>query len=191
MSLQQVQMKLKANKSQYNSFGKYTYRSLEDVMEALKPLLAEHEYSLVITDDIIFTGDRYYIKAVASLMDKDGKCIADATAFAREPQTIKGMSESQITGASSSYARKYCLNGLFLIDDTKDADSHDNSKQTAKPTTQTINDSQLANLEILIEQTNTDTKQFCKYVKVKELHHLPAADYNAAINALEGKKGKM
>jgi hypothetical protein len=189
MSLVSIQNKLKCNKSQYNSFGKYYYRNCEDILEAAKPILAEFGATLTIHDDIVMVGQRIYVKATVTLTIKDQEYVC--TAFAREAEDKKGLDLSQITGASSSYARKYALNGLFLIDDTKDADAHDNSKQTAKPTTQTINDSQLANLEILIEQTNTDIAQFCKYVKVKELHHLPAADYNPAIKALEGKKGKM
>ena len=188
-TLHKIQTKLKAPKGQYNNFGKYAYRSCEDILEALKPLLLEHGATLTITDKPELVGERYYIVATATL-HAEGKEVS-TQGSAREPQTKKGMDESQITGAASSYARKYALNGLFAIDDTKDADSHDNSKQTAKPSPQTISDSQLANLEILIEQTNTDIEQFCKYVKVKELHHLPAADYNPAIKALEDKKGKM
>jgi hypothetical protein len=128
--LQKIQAELKAPKSQYNKFGNYNYRSSEDILEAVKPLLHKHKCTLTIKDDVVQVGDRIYIKAIVTLKTKDSQ--EEVTAFAREAQTKKGMDESQITGAASSYARKYALNGLFLIDDTKDADTMDNSVQTAK-----------------------------------------------------------
>lgn len=127
--LSEIQKKLKAPKGQYNNFGKYKYRSCEDILEAVKPLLGES--SLQISDDIVQIGERYYIKATVSLVGKDGDVVASASAFAREPEHKKGMDESQITGTASSYARKYALNGLFCIDDTKDADSMDNNEHSA------------------------------------------------------------
>lgn len=118
-----VQAELKAPKGQYNSFGKYKYRSCEDILEAVKPLLAKNGATLRIADEIILIGERFYIKATATFADiKTGEAVTN-TAFAREEETKKGMDGSQITGTASSYARKYCLNGLFLIDDTKDADT--------------------------------------------------------------------
>ena len=128
MSLQKIQTALKAPKGQWNKFGKYSYRNCEDILEALKPLLAEHEYSLVITDDIALVGDRHYLKAKVALLDKSNKVVAENFGFAREPFQKKGMDESQITGTASSYARKYALNGMFLIDDTKDADTDEHTK---------------------------------------------------------------
>jgi hypothetical protein len=122
--LKKIQKELKAPKNQYNAFGKYKYRSCEDILEAVKPLL--NNATLVINDEMVVIGERYYIKATATLTEAD-KSIS-ATAYAREPEEKKGMDEAQITGATSSYARKYALNGLFLIDDTKDADTMDNSK---------------------------------------------------------------
>lgn len=116
-----IQQKLKAPKGQFNSFGKYKYRSAEDILEAVKPLLGEFRVSLVLSDEIVNLGTRYYIKATARLTDA-GEFV-DAFGFAREEETKKGMDGSQITGASSSYARKYALNGLFAIDDNKDSDS--------------------------------------------------------------------
>ena len=116
-----IQSKLKAPKGQYNSFGKYSYRSCEDIFEALKPLLAEEKVSLLMSDDLLLIGERYYVKATATLTD--GEESISNIAYAREEETKKGMDGSQITGASSSYARKYALNGLFLIDDVKDSDS--------------------------------------------------------------------
>jgi len=120
-TLSDIQARLKAPKSQENKFGGYKYRSLEDIQEALKPLLSEHGASVRIEDDIVLVGDRHYVKATASLML--GGDVITATAFAREPLAKKGMDESQITGAASSYARKYAMNGLFAIDDTRDADA--------------------------------------------------------------------
>lgn len=123
-----IQKKLKAPKGQYNSFGKYKYRSCEDILEAVKPLLAKEECVLVISDDVIQIEDRYYIKATATITDvEDGSSIS-TSALAREPEDKKGQDPSQITGSTSSYARKYCLNGLFLIDDTKDSDATNNGK---------------------------------------------------------------
>lgn len=122
-----IQQGLKAPKGQYNSFGKYHYRSCEDILEAVKELLAEQSCILNISDEIILIGDRYYVKATATLMNSEGKSVS-SSAFAREPIDKKGMDESQITGMASSYARKYALNGLFCIDDTKDADTMDNSQ---------------------------------------------------------------
>lgn len=120
-TLQKIQEELKAPKSQRNSFGNYNYRSLEDIFEALKPILAKYKASLIVSDTIEMIGTRFYVRAEASLYEGD-KLIASNTAYAREAETKKGMDESQITGATSSYARKYALNGLFAIDDTKDAD---------------------------------------------------------------------
>lgn len=118
-----IQNELKAPKGQYNSFGKYKYRSCEDILESVKPLLQKYKVVLTIKDDLEFIGERYYIKATAILGDIEGEGIASNTAYAREEETKKGMDGSQITGTASSYARKYALNGLFLIDDTKDADT--------------------------------------------------------------------
>lgn len=131
----EIQTKLKAPKNQYNSFGKYNYRSCEDILEGVKPLLKETGLALIITDEIISLDGRFYVKATALLFDTDGKTVATTSALAREEETKKGMDGSQVTGASSSYARKYALNGLFAIDDTKDADStntHD-KKEVVKP----------------------------------------------------------
>ncbi len=126
-----IQTKLKAPKNQKNVFGGYNYRSCEDILEAVKPLLAETDTYLIISDDIVQIGTRYYVKATATLKEDD-KILAQTTAYAREPETVKGQAEAQITGSSSSYARKYALNGLFDIDDTKDADSDEKRAQPAK-----------------------------------------------------------
>lgn len=126
--LKAIQTELKAPKGQYNSFGKYKYRSCEDITEAVKPLLAKHEATLTLSDELVLIGNRYYIKATAKLTSSDGP--VSATAYAREPETKKGMDESQITGTASSYARKYALNGLFAIDDAKDADTDEYTRRT-------------------------------------------------------------
>ena len=128
-----IQSDLKAPKGQTNSFGGYKYRSCEDILEAVKPLLKEQGLVLTIHDDVVEVGGRVYVKATATVQ-VGGEAIA-TTAFAREAETKKGMDEAQITGSASSYARKYALNGLFCIDDTKDADTRDNreEKPAAKP----------------------------------------------------------
>ena len=131
--LTKIQYELKAPKKQYNSFGKYNYRSCEDILDALKPLLNKYNASVIIADDILQIGTRFYVKATATFIDNETGQTKTATALAREPESKKGMDESQITGTASSYARKYCLNGLFLIDDTKDADTDENrNEQTAR-----------------------------------------------------------
>lgn len=119
--LTEIQTKLKAPKGNYNSFGKYHYRSAENILEAAKPLLAEHQATLLLTDEIILVGSRFYVKATA-VFHLDDESVS-VTAMAREDESKKGMDGSQVTGAASSYARKYALNGLFLIDDNKDADT--------------------------------------------------------------------
>ena len=119
----EVQSKLKAPKNQLNDFARFKYRSCEDILEAVKPLLKEQGLSLIINDDIVLIGDRYYVKATVLL--SDGVTSVSNTAFAREDISKKGMDASQVTGATSSYARKYALNGLFLIDDNKDTDSNE------------------------------------------------------------------
>jgi hypothetical protein len=137
-----IQYELKCNKSQYNSFGKYKYRNCEDILEAVKPLCKKYNCSLVISDTIELIGDRYYVKATATLYDCETKQqIVMTTAYAREEAEKKGMDGSQVTGASSSYARKYALNGLFNIDDTKDSDTEEYQTKpdaTNHPTAQQV-----------------------------------------------------
>ena len=141
--LMEIQSQLKVHKGQRNNFGKYNYRSCEDILEALKPLLKKYECTLVINDDIIMLGNRFYVKATATI--SDGTTATSASAFAREPENKKGQDESQITGSASSYASKYALNGLFAIDDTKDADAtNTHGKQADEPA----------------RMTNVDLKQF-------------------------------
>ena len=131
--LMNIQYELKCNKSQYNSFGRYAYRSSEDILEAVKPLLYKYKATLVINDDIVLIGDRFYVKATSKITDiETGECV-ESTAFAREDESQKGMSSAQVTGSVSSYARKYSMNALFAIDDNKDADSTNTHNKDIKP----------------------------------------------------------
>ena len=175
MSLFKIQSELKAPKGQINKFGNYKYRSCEDIIEAAKPILAKYEVYLLITDEIVLVGDRYYVKATATLSGKDIN--VSVSAYAREPLSKKGMDEAQITGATSSYARKYALNGLFAIDDTKDADTMDNSE---KP----LDNGQVSQIKELIKQSSTDENKFLAYFKVDSIDKLP---YDKAIQALNNK----
>ena len=127
-SLIAIQAGLHAPKNQRNDFGKYNYRSAEDILEAVKPLLRDAGVTLTITDEIVMIGDRIYVKATCTA--KQGDESVTTSAFAREPDSKKGMDDSQVTGTASSYARKYALNGLFLIDDNKDADTNEYHAQT-------------------------------------------------------------
>ena len=127
-----IQSELKAPKSQFNKFGGYKYRKAEDILEAVKPLLAKQKCTLIITDDVVLIGNRIYVKATATIKNEKGEC-ETTTGWAREEETKKGMDGSQITGASSSYARKYALNGLFAIDDNADSDTtNDGQHQEAQ-----------------------------------------------------------
>lgn len=132
-----IQSELKAPKTQFNKFGGYKYRKAEDILEAVKPLLAKQKCTLIITDDIVLVGNRIYVKATATIKNEKGEC-ETSTGWAREEETKKGMDGSQITGASSSYARKYALNGLLAIDDNADSDTtNDGQHQAAQQQAQT------------------------------------------------------
>lgn len=132
-----IQSELKAPKSQFNKFGGYKYRKAEDILEAVKPLLAKQKCTLIITDDVVLVGNRIYVKATAIIKNEKCEC-ETSTGWAREEETKKGMDGSQITGASSSYARKYALNGLFAIDDNQDSDvTNEVRHQEAQQQTQT------------------------------------------------------
>ena len=173
-TLSHIQVELKAPKNLYNSFGRYKYRNAESILEAAKPLCAKYGCTLTVSDEVILIGSRYYIKATATVRDKDGNA-ASATALAREDETKKGMDGAQITGTASSYSRKYALNGLFCIDDTKDPDSDEYHNQTtesqeataAEPqpvtaspevTTQVVNDMATTALKGYAQRTGKDNK---------------------------------
>lgn len=165
----EIQQRLKAPKGQYNKFGKYSYRSCEDILEAVKPILEDLECTLVIWDDIVLVGDRYYVKATARLRGEGTDEIV--TAWARESDTKSGMDSSQITGATSSYARKYALNGLFCIDDNKDADTDEYANQNSKkPVT----------IQASAEQP-----------KDKEAFNSAHPDWNKVLNNLANGKGSI
>lgn len=125
-----IQQELKAPKDKKNTYGGYNYRSAEGILEALKPVLARHEATVVLTDELVQVGDRYYVKATAALWSTTDTDVVTANGWAREAEVKKGMDDSQITGTASSYARKYALNALLLIDDTKDADTDEYRKET-------------------------------------------------------------
>ena len=183
-----IQHKLKAPKGQYNSFGKYNYRSCEDILEGVKPLLKEHNLALLIDDEIVQIGERYYVKATAKITD--GREIVSATAYAREPDTKKGMDESQITGATSSYARKYALNALLCIDDTKDADTMDNSKKPTQQTQETVYNWQT--LKARATQGGISEEELVHYVtetfKVSKPADLKQDHYQQAFNWVNAKR---
>ena len=128
-----IQQELNAPKTQYNNFGKYSYRSCEDILQAVKPLLAKTKTALILSDSITGFDGRFYIAAKATLIDQESNGTIDVEAYAREDETKKGMDGSQITGAASSYARKYALNGLFAIDDNKDSDTTNDGQPVPKP----------------------------------------------------------
>lgn len=158
-ALIKIQSELVATKSQYNSFGKYYYRSCEDILEAVKPLLSKYNAELTISDDVVSVGDRVYVKATVSITD--GKETKTVTAFAREPLDRKGQDSSQITGATSSYARKYALNGLFLIDDNKDADTEElknesDARSKSKGGKPSYTEDQLAKMKAWADGTFTE-----------------------------------
>lgn len=162
-----IQSDLKAPKGQTNSFGKYKYRSCEDILEALKPLLRDHSLILTLSDDIIEVGGRVYVKATATLgvVGKDERI--SVSAFARESVDKKGMDDSQITGSASSYARKYALNGLFCIDDTKDADSMDNTKvEPKKIKEESASEDEINQIMALCEDTKTEQVKLYRYFQV-------------------------
>lgn len=188
-----IQQKLKAPKGQHNDFGKYNYRSAEDILEAVKPLLAEEGCQLTLSDEMVQVGDRYYIKATASITD--GNEVVATTAYARESETKKGMDDSQITGTASSYARKYALNGLFLIDDTKDADTNEYRKQQSKPQSKPqqeeeddfdiggiqINESQANRLRQILEMNGFTEEEVCKAYKVASINALNNEQWKEAV----------
>ena len=167
-----IQNKLKAPKNQKNTFGGYNYRSAEDILEAVKPLLDEEKCVLLLNDDIILVGDRYYVKATATLFDVDGKQLAQTTAFARESLVKKGQDDSQITGTASSYARKYALNGLFCIDDTKDADTDEYHKQTKEKA------KSVSEYMALIDNTETENEINNLFYEWSKIYTKGTSDYN-------------
>jgi len=183
-----IQSELKAPKGQYNSFGKYNYRSCEDILEGVKPLLTKHGLVLTIQDSIDLIGDRFYVKATATITD--GKEQLSTEAYARESADKKGMDASQVTGATSSYARKYALNGLLAIDDTKDADTMDNSKKPVQQTQETVYNWQT--LKARATQGGISEDDLVHYVtetlKVKKPSELTQEHYQQAFNWVNAQR---
>lgn len=183
--LQAVQMELKAPKDQYNNFGKYSYRSCEDILEAVKPLCEKQGLLLSLTDEIVEMGGRNYIKAIARVIEMDTGKEFFTTAFAREDELKKGMDGSQISGCASSYARKYALNGLFCIDDTKDADTRDNRSEVQLATQKQQNE-----LEVLCQKTGADLKKVLAWVHCQNLKELTVPAWQKAVAGLRIKEQK-
>lgn len=192
-----IQSELKAPKNQFNRFGNYNYRSCEDILEAVKPLLAKNECSLTISDDIVEVGGRIYVKATAKIVNKDGNEVANS-AFAREAEEKKGMDVSQITGSASSYARKYALNGLFCIDDTRDADAtnthgKEEKKMVEKVASKPIDELKIKVIneavgEVLTEEQLKKTLAHYGVESIKDLNELQACEIIKRINELKGEK---
>ena len=171
--LMRIQTQIKAPKNLYNSFGKYNYRNAEGICEAVKPFLEKENVSLILVDDMVAIGNRYYLKATARLLDNENNENIEVSAFAREPEQKKGMDESQITGTASSYARKYALNGLFLLDDTKDADTDEYHNQTAyqqaNENKTTVTSEQVGKLKLEMIRTGATEQYICEYYKLNKL----------------------
>lgn len=170
--LVKIQSELKAPKNQRNNFGNYNYRNCEDILEAVKPIANPLGCVVTLTDEIVLIGERYYIKATASLSDSENTL--SNTAYAREEETKKGMDSSQITGCASSYARKYALNGLFAIDDTKDPDTDEKK----------ISKEQYAEIEKLVAEKNINIKTICDAYKIKSLVDMQEKDFANCIKRL-------
>lgn len=178
IKLMNIQQELKAPKGQYNSFGKYAYRSCEDILEAVKPLLKKEKVVLTISDELQYIGNRYYIKATATLIDTESEATISNSAYAREEETKKGMDGSQITGASSSYARKYALNGLFGIDDNKDSDTTNIQNKEEKE------DKKASPKQIELIQKYYQGENLIKLLEVNNLEKLEDMSINKASEIL-------
>lgn len=176
-----IQQKLKAPKSADNKFGGYKYRSAEQILQAVKPMLEEHNLVLLLSDKIEFIGNRTYVCAVACLKDaNDGNILASVTAYAREDENLKGMTQAQITGACSSYARKYALNGLFAIDNTDDPDALNTGNITMMTSAQ----------KKVLDDLNTDWTAACEYLEVDSIDDITEIMADAMIKAKLKQKGK-
>lgn len=176
-----IQQELKAPKDKKNTYGGYNYRSAEGILEALKPVLARHEATVVLTDELVQVGDRYYVKATAALWSTTDTDVITANGWAREAEVKKGMDDSQITGTASSYARKYALNALLLIDDTKDADTDEYQKETHP---EKITADQKKTILALADQANIDLG---KALGGEDLGKMSALRANQLIAALKEK----
>ena len=201
--LLKIQSSINVPKNQFNKFGNYNYRSCEDILSALKPLLAEGRCTVTVNDSLVFIGDRYYIKATVTLIDcESGESISNES-YAREEESKKGMDSSQITGTASSYARKYALNGLLLLDDIKDADTNENhqqgqNKNTNKGQQQNQNGRQkklidkktLEALRKQFKENKVDEAKVCNAYKVSDLSKLSVAQHENITQHFEQVKEK-
>ena len=178
-------MELKAPKDQYNNFGKYSYRSCEDILEVVKPLCQKQGLLLSLTDEIVEMGGRNYIKSIARVIEMETGKDFFTVAFAREDETKKGMDGSQISGCASSYARKYALNGLFCIDDTKDADTLDNRSEVQLATQKQQNE-----LEVLCQKTGSDLTKVLAWVHCQNIKELTVPAWQRAVAGLRIKEQK-
>lgn len=181
--LLKIQEKLKAPKGQYNSFGKYYYRSCEDILEAVKPLCVENKVVLQITDSVTEVGNRIYVVATAKLVDVEDNSSTESTGFAREEENKKGMDGAQITGSCSSYARKYALNGLFCIDDTKDPDELPPAEKIEK--TDKVGGVQIANLQTLAKQKGVAIEKIVAGYKLNSINDISPQQWAQAMTSLQ------
>ena len=183
----EVQTKLKAPKNQYNSFGKYSYRNCEDILEALKPILKEVGATIIISDEVVPVNERYYVKATVKFIDTETGEAVEASANAREEDNKKGMDSSQLTGSTSSYARKYALNGLFAIDDTKDSDfTNTHDKEDKKKTLEVISEAQAKRMYMLAKGKDPDIiKHILSNAGFNASRDITKDKYNAICEAIE------
>lgn len=191
--LMEVQTELKAPKAQRNTFGNYNYRSCEDIVEAVKPLLNKQGLILNLSDEMVQVGDRYYIRATARVIDIETGDKIETTALAREDETKKGMDLAQITGSVSSYARKYALNGMFAIDDTKDSDAtntHGKDEIVSVPTRR-LSDAQINRLYALAKKAKYTNDDVLAHIKIKfnkeDVYTLSKAEYDTVCNGYISK----
>ena len=188
--LTEVQNELKAPKSKYNSFGKYNYRSCEDILEAVKPILKAKRLAMTVKDDVFNIGDRFYIMATVTVYDCESEEKVTTTAYAREDADKKGMDGSQITGSSSSYARKYALNGMFAIDDTKDADSwntHDKDRTVEKKEAERATEEQVAKLRALYKGKEDKLTELLDKYDITSPVQFKRMEIQSVIDKLEAK----
>lgn len=188
--LTEVQNELKAPKSKYNSFGKYNYRSCEDILEAVKPILKAKRLAMTVKDDVFNIGDRFYIMATVTVYDCESEEKVTTTAYAREDADKKGMDGSQITGSSSSYARKYALNGMFAIDDTKDADgwnTHDKDRTVEKKEAERATEEQVAKLRALYKGKEDKLTELLDKYDITNPVQFKRMEIQSVIDKLEAK----
>ncbi len=190
----QVQYSRKAPKNRKSTYGNYDYRSCEDILDAVKPLLASNKATVILSDKPIQVGDRYYIEATAKFVDLETGEFVETTAFARESEIKKGMDDSQITGTASSYARKYCLNGLFLIDDTKDADTdeyHNENKGRAAKTSaedKKVDKNAVDALRLALKTAGKEEEAMLKYLKLNKIEDMTFGQWNEWMVKLNKEK---